>query len=302
MEEHVEHLRVIFNLLLENHLTINLDKCRIARETVKYLGYVVDKDGFRPPANKTKAIADYKRPEPIKDLRRFFGMINHYRRCIPNAAQLQAPLSSYLKDSKKNDKRKIPWTPETEAAFEAVKNNMANVISGTFLKNNSALALVTDASSTARGATLEQLDDGIWKPLGFFSRKMSLAETRYSAYDRELLAIFSALKFFRHIVERRTFVIKTDHLPITHAFNQRADKASPRQLRQLDFISQFNTPIVHISGDDNAVADALSRVEPISMPAVLDALTIAHKQQKDTELEKLSTQTTLNLRRVTLDR
>ena len=130
---------------------------------------------------------------------------------------------------------------------------------------------------------------------------MSPAETRYSAYDRELLAIFSALKFFRHILEGRTFVIKTDHLPITHAFNQRADKASPRQLRQLDFISQFNAPIVHISGDDNAVADALSRVEAISMPAVLDALTIAQAQQKDTELEKMSTQTTLNLQKVTLD-
>ena len=124
---------------------------------------------------------------------------------------------------------------------------------------------------------------------------MSPSETRYSAYDRELLAIFAALKYFRYVLEGRQFVINTDHISITHAFKQRADKASPRQLRHLDYIGQFNAPIVHISGEDNAVADTLSRIEAINMPTVLDAATISREQQKDNELRSLSTKTTLNL-------
>lgn len=300
-EEHMEHLKIIFNILRENRLTINLNKCQLAKPSVTYLGYVIDKNGFRPPQDKIQAIANFKRPELVKDLRRFLGMVNHYRRCIPNAAQLQAPLCDFLKDSKKNDKRKIPWTPDSEAAFQAYKDGITNAVAGTFLKANSSLALVTDASSTAIGAALEQLEDGIWRPLGFFSRKMSPAETRYSTYDRELLAIFAALKFFRHVLEGREFVIKTDHKPITFAFDQRADKASPRQCRQLDFISQFNTAIIHISGEDNAVADTLSRVEAINMPSILDATTIASEQQKDAELGQLATQTALNLQKVTID-
>lgn len=82
---------------------------------------------------------------------------------------------------------------------------------------------------------------------------------------------------------------------------QRADKASPCQRGQLDFISQFNALIVHISGEENVVADTLSRVEAITMPVILDAPTISQEQQKDAELEKLSTRTTLNLQKVTLD-
>ncbi len=52
--------------------------------------------------------------------------------------------------------------------------------------------------------------------------------------------------------------------PLTHAFYQKETKATPRQVRQLNFISQFSTDIVHIPGKDNVVADALSRIEHIN--------------------------------------
>ncbi|GFY27528.1 retrovirus-related Pol polyprotein from transposon 17.6 [Trichonephila clavipes] len=68
----------------------------------------------------------------------------------------------------------------------------------------------------------------------------------YSAYDRELLAIYSAIRHFRYMLEARDFTVFTDHKPLTYAFRQKSDKCSPRQIRQLDFISQFTTNIVHI--------------------------------------------------------
>jgi cleavage and polyadenylation specificity factor subunit 1 len=94
------------------------------------------------------------------------------------------------------------------------------------------------------GAVLQQREKDAWQPLAFFS-KMSLAQQKYSDYDKELLAICEAIKHFRHMLEARHFVIFTDHKPLTYAFSQRRDKCSPRQFNHLDFISQFTTDIRH---------------------------------------------------------
>ena len=109
------------------------------------------------------------------------------------------------------------------------------------------LALITDASTSAMCAVLQQRVRNAWKPLAFFSKKLNPAQQKYSAYDRELLAIYKAVKHFRHMLEARHFTIFTDHKPITYAFQQRQDKCSPRQFNHLDFVSQFTTDIRHIS-------------------------------------------------------
>jgi cleavage and polyadenylation specificity factor subunit 1 len=99
------------------------------------------------------------------------------------------------------------------------------------------IALVTDASTTAMGAVLQQWAQNAWQLLAFFSKNMSTVQQKYSAYDRELLAIYEAVKHFRHMLEARHFVMFTDHKPLTYAFNQRRDKCSPWQFNRLDFIS-----------------------------------------------------------------
>jgi hypothetical protein len=147
------------------------------------------------------------------------------------------------------------------------------------------LALVTDASTNAMGAVLKQRVGNAWQPLAFFSRKLNPAQQKYSAYDRELLALYEAVKHFRHILEARHFVIFTDHKPITYAFQQKRDKCSPRQYNHLDFVEQFTTDMRHISGQDNVVANALSRVESITVTPSPDALAVS--QEDDGELRAL---------------
>lgn len=81
--------------------------------------------------------------------------------------------------------------------------------------------------------------------------------------------------------------MKTDHKALVYAFNQKSSKASPRQLRQLDFIGQFTTRIIHIAGTDNTVADALSRIEAIDMPVITTTEELAQAQTNDMKLEEL---------------
>lgn len=132
---------------------------------------------------------------------------------------------------------------------------------------------------------LQQCIGKSWQPLAFFSHKLNQAQKKYSPYDRELLAIYEAIKYFRHMVEARIFSIFTDHKPLTYAFSMSKDKCSPRQYRYLDYIAQFTTDLRYISGQENVVADALSRIEEIS-PS-LDYQELARSQESDPELHSL---------------
>lgn len=70
------------------------------------------------------------------------------------------------------------------------------------------------------GAALQQKDSGTWKPFGFYSKKFTDAQKKYSTYDRELLSIYLAIKFFKFLLQGRHFTIFTDHKPLTFAFKQ----------------------------------------------------------------------------------
>ena len=97
------------------------------------------------------------------------------------------------------------------------------------------------------------------QPLAFFSRRTTAAESKYSNYDLELLAIYASIRHFRHILEGRKFRIFTDQKPLTSAFLKAREPVSNRQKHQLAFISEFCTEIAHVPGVDNVVADAMSR-------------------------------------------
>lgn len=193
-------------------------------------------------------------------------MLNFYRRHLPSAARLQAPLNDLLVGTDKSGKAPIVWTPELLNIFAQCKRSLSQATLLAHPNANAELAIVADASDTSIGAAVQQKTSTGWQPLAFFSRKLNTAQRKYGAYDRELLAIYEAIRYFRHLVEARTFVIYTDHKPLTFAFMQKSDKCSPRQFRYLDYIGQFTTDIRHVPGGENVVADALSRVQAISVP------------------------------------
>lgn len=150
-------------------------------------------------------------------------------------------------------------------------------------------SLAVDASDYAMGAVLQQHANDEWQPLGFATKSLTPAERKYSAYDRELLAMYTAVKRFRHAVEGKNFTIYTDK-PLTYAFNQNLEKCSPRQFRYLDYIGQFTTNIRYIEGLDNT----LSRVEAIGKS--VDHRTLAAAQENDTELRRIVNSATRALR------
>lgn len=296
--EHEDHLRQIFTRMKDYGMLINTAKCVFGKSEVTFLGYHISQHGTKPLEGKVAAIKEFPVPKTAKQLRRFLGMLNFYRRFIPQAAQIQAPLNALLTGSIKAS-HPVDISGDSLKAFEACKESLCNAALLAHPDSKAKLGLVTDASDFAIGGVLQQLMEGNWQPLAFFSRKLSPTQQKYSPYDRELLAIYESIKYFRHWLEATSFTIYTDHKPLCFAFHERKAHCSPRQFRHLDYISQFSTDIQHIAGKDNVVADTLSRVEELQSPVDLEV--IAKTQDSDPELaEFLKQETSLHIKRLTI--
>ena len=211
---------------------------------------------------------------------------------MPNAAALQAPLNNLLQGNIKGNAL-LQWSDSTLKAFAECKESIASAALLAYPDPDAPLAIFTDASDFAIGAALQQRTKDRWQPLGFFSKKLSSAGTKYGAFNRELLAIQRAIRYFRHMVEGRTLTIFTDHKPLSFASCQKAKQCSPRQFRHPDYISQFTTDIRHISGKDNIVADALSRMMNFSKGIDFQALALSQYRKLTTKNHKPTSSLTL---------
>lgn len=235
-EENTRHLRDVFTRLEKYSLTLNPAKCVLGQPSVSFLGCLITLTGVKPLPDKVKAISEFPQPKTIAD-RRFLAMLNFYRRFLPNTARTQAPLHEFMKDSKKNDKRLIPWNDIALTSFQQCKDDLVNATILTYYSPDDKISIMVDASDIAIGACLQSHTNKGPSPMAFFSRKLTSTEKKYSTYDRELLAIYFAIKHFRHHVEGHDFIIFTDHRPLTFAFCKKSESCSPRQLRHLDFIA-----------------------------------------------------------------
>lgn len=268
-EEHEQHIRIVLDRLKQAGLTVNREKCEFGKQSIKFLGHIVTANGIHPIPEKVEVILAYKEPTTVKDLRRFIAMVNSYRRFIKDAAETQEILQTLIPGNVKNDKREIQWTPEGKAAFQKFKEQLSNATLLAYPQENAKLVLKTDACGTCIGGALHQVVNNELEPLGFYSSKLSDAQRSWGTYSRELLAIYKSIKHFEDQIEGRICTVYTDHMPITHAFKQKAiEKISPQHLRQLHYISQFTTDIRHVKGKDNVVADFLSRINEIKCNSI----------------------------------
>ena len=263
-QEHKEHLRKVLQRFEQYGIIINPAKCLLGVTELNFLGHHVTQDGVSPLSEQVQVIRDFPQPKTLRKLREFLGLVNFYHRFIPHCATILTPLNELLKSTATNS-RTLHWTTAATSAFEEIKNTLARATLLVHPKSDAPVNIMTDASDVAIGAVLQQHLNGKWCPLSYFSRKLSPTEQRYSTFDRELLAVYCAIRHFRHFLEAREFHVLTDHKPLTHSLKSKPDRHSPRQVRHLDFISQFTSDIRHVTGKDNPVADALSRMETNAM-------------------------------------
>ncbi|XP_023347202.1 uncharacterized protein LOC111716022 [Eurytemora carolleeae] len=227
-------------------------------DEIDYLGHKITATGIVPLRRHVEALLQLPRPQDVCSLQRFLGMVNFYRRFLPGIAKILRLLTDALAGNPKS----LNWSETHQESFEKAKSALSSAVPLTH--PSPSVSLVTDAFASHVGAVLQERKKSNWRPLAFFSAKLSATQQRYSAFDRELLGVFLALRQFRFELEGRKFHIITDHLPLVSALFQVSPPWSARQQRQLSNISEFTSDIRHTPGSANVVADYLSRPSPPS--------------------------------------
>ena len=295
--DHKDHLRSLFTRLDEFGISVNPAKCEFGLDSISFLGHQVDRLGIAPLSAKVRGICEFALPGNSRQLRRFLGGVNFYHRFIPECASIQAPLNDMLKGvpfSGQKATAPLNYSAKQLRAFEALKSALdeASILVHPLL--DAPICIVADASDTAVGAALQQWDGLAWQPLAFFSRRLQPRETRWSTFGRELYAVYAAIGHFRHRVEGREFQVWSDHMPLVHALQAEtvSDKHLPREIRHMTFVSEFTHDVHHIPGQDNGMADCLSRIETIQLDCLPDTpglskTDLALAQSRDDQLRSL---------------
>ena len=218
---------------------------------MEYLGYDVSAEGIKPSPAKVKAVLEWPQPKGVHDIRGFLGLASFYRRFIKHFSLKAKPLTDLTKES-----TVWQWTEREEAAFNNLKRSL--VMAPVLHAPNFELEFVvtTDASLVSVGAILQQNFGQGLQPVAYESQKLNSAETRYSAYERELLGMVWAIGKWRHYLEGKHFVVQTDHSSLRHLPNQ--PSVNRRIWKWVGILQGYSMEIRHIPGKVNP-ADALTR-------------------------------------------
>ncbi|KAE8724095.1 hypothetical protein F3Y22_tig00010927pilonHSYRG00153 [Hibiscus syriacus] len=181
IEEHIDHLRIVFKKLRENELYVKKEKCTFSTEEEQFFGHVIDHGKLLIDGNKIKAITEWEPPTKVSEMRSFLGLVNYYRQFIQGYSTRASPLTDLLKKGK---------------AWEWV---------------------YTDASDFAIGGVLMQ--EG--HPIAFESRKLNDTKTRYMVQEKEMTTIIHCLRIWRHYLLGAHFTIKTNNVATSYFQTQK---------------------------------------------------------------------------------
>lgn len=252
-EEHMEHLTEVVNRLSKANLTVNPSKVLFAAEEISFLGHRVSHNTLKIDPDRTRAIKDYKRPTTVRNLSRFIGMINFYSRFIENYAILCAPLNELRKKN-----AKFKWSEECEINFQKLKDCICNPPVLRLPNYEAPFILQTDASQVGLASVLLQEADGVRFPIHYYSKKFTQQELNLTIYEKEALAVVLSIQKFRSYLEVMPFYLETDNQSLSWVLSHHNKLGKLGRWTELILGLPFK--VKHIRGNENKIADCLSRM------------------------------------------
>lgn len=256
LEKHLSVLEEVFRRLREAKITISEDKCQFCRPQMKYLGYVVDRNGLHVDPDKVKAMLDIEPPRNVKEVRRVVGTFSWYRRFVPDFSSIITPITSLLKK-----RTKFQWTEECDQAFRKIKECLVVAPVLSCPDYTKPFVVQTDASSYGIGAVLTQPYDDGERVIAYLSRSLTRQEQSYCVTEQECLAVLWAIEKLRPYLEGVEFTVVTDHYSLI--WLQNLKNLNGRLARWSVRLQQYNFKVIHRKGKDNVVPDMLSRSVPV---------------------------------------
>lgn len=254
-QSHTEHVKSVLNKLKQAGLYCKLEKCEFNKKQVQFLGHTISEKGIQTDELKIECVKTWKIPTTVKEIQSFLGFANYYRRFILNYSTICEPLNNLLRKN-----TKFVWSVKVDEAFNKIKQLL--ISAPILIHPNQDLPFIveTDASDYGLGCVLSQANnEGFWQPCAYYSRSFSPAERNYDIFDKEMLAIVTALKVWRHYLEgaKHPFIVYTDHKNIEYF--KSAKSLNRRHARWALMFTQFEFTITYRPGLQCTKPDALSR-------------------------------------------
>ena len=265
-------------MLRRHDLRLSREECHFYTSPIEYLGHEISADGFKPLGRKIEALQKLSMPQTKKDLRSFLGLLAHYKRFIKDFAHIAAPCYAQIgKDPRAQGTLQDPQALHTplrqlvqklcDAPYRAhpdptrrfiLDTDCSNIAAGAVLQQEEREGSDTTIDYTSTDVRKNPIRNKTLRPIAFESHKLTEVEQRYSAQEKELLAICYALEHLRGYIEGSPIIVRTDHEPLKYLRNQ---KEVGRRVRKfMDIIEQYEPEIVYRTGASNVAADALSRL------------------------------------------
>jgi transposase InsO family protein len=254
-KEHQRNTNKVLEAMGKAGLPLDITKCEFDVKSTKYLGFVIEAGkGLRMDPEKVKAIKEWEAPVNVKGVRSFLGFANFYRRFIKNYSGLTAPLTRLTGD--------VPfqWGETEQQAFDKLKEIFVTEPVLAQWDPDKETILETDSSGYVVAGVLSQYDNqGLLRPVAYYSKKMTCTQSNYEIHDKELLAVICCIAEWDGMLRSlQKFTVITDHKNLEYFGKPR--QLSERQMRWAQFLGKFpNMEIAYRPGVDNVRADALSR-------------------------------------------
>jgi len=176
---------------------------------VEFLGVVIGPRGVEMQKKKVEGVLNWPAPKNVKEVQKFLGLANYYRRFIKDFAKIAAPFHVLVRKE-----QKWKWEKEQEEAFGKLKETFMTELVLAIPDINREMRVEVDASDYATGGVLSlKCEDGKWRLVAFILKSLNTTEQNYEIHDKEMLAVIRCLKAWRHYLEgaKLKFEIWMDH-------------------------------------------------------------------------------------------
>lgn len=278
IEEGLERLERFLQILAKVGLTLRRDKCVFLQERIKFLGHTVTCGGVEPGDDKVAAIRNFEVPKNVHDVRRFLGLTGFFRKFVQHHAVIARPLNDLLKS-----KATFQWGEQQTKAFDELRRRLCSEPVLVLYDVNKRHEVHTDASSVGlAGVLLQEDSEGRLRPVFYYSRHCTEAESRYASHELEVLAIVETLERFRFYLIGKHFRVVTDCAAV--ATTKTTKQLVPRIARWWLKLQEYDFDLLHRPGVQMAHVDALSRApyEPArEVPVVTERILRVEVDQND---------------------
>ena len=263
----VNSYELVLSALHENNLTVDPNKCFFGLTTVRYYGYIWDKDGMRPDSDKIRCLKLSQPPQSQDGLTSFLCMAMWNSRFIHRFSEIALPLRNLALTS-----GPMCWTNEHYAAFQSLKDSICeNTLNNYFVKGRPVQlhcdagkrAYSDHATSTpgALSAVLSQYDTDkkVYLPIQFASQTLNKIQVNFSQIELESLSLAFGMNKFRIFLSGAPqFIAYTDAKPLVSLWNRCPPSVPPRILRHILSVQDLDYNVQYKSGKLN-IADFCSR-------------------------------------------